>query len=72
MEKVYIKDDFIKLGQALKLGKAVGSGAEAKEVILEGLVEVNNEVCFQRGKKLVSGDVINYNGEILVIEEYDH
>lgn len=72
MEKVFIKDDFIKLGQALKLAGVVGSGVEAKEVILDGLVEVNNEICYQRGKKLVSGDVVTYNGEILVIEEYDH
>lgn len=62
MTSITIKDEFIKLGQALKLARLVGSGVEAKEVILDGLVKVNGEVCLMRGKKLVSGDVVEYNG----------
>ena len=62
MEKIYIKDDHIKLGQALKLSGAVGSGVEAKIVIQEGLVTVNKEKCLQRGKKLFEGDIISYKG----------
>ncbi len=48
MNEITIKDEFIKLGQALKLAGAVYSGVEAKEVILDGLVEVNGEVELRR------------------------
>ena len=44
MEKIYIKDDFIKLGQALKLAGLVYSGTDAKEFINDGLVKVNGEI----------------------------
>ena len=52
MEEIIIKDEYIKLGQALKLSNAVGSGVDAKYVINEGLVKVNGEICCQRGRKL--------------------
>mgnify|MGYP000367513667 CR=1 FL=1 len=52
MEKVIIRDDFIKLGQAMKLAGMVGSGVDAKMLIQDGQVEVNGEVEYQRGKKL--------------------
>ena len=51
MEKVIIRDDFIKLGQAMKLAGMVGSGVDAKMLIQDGQVEVNGEVEYQRGKK---------------------
>ncbi len=60
MNKIIIRDEFIKLGQALKLCGAVGSGVEAKVFINEGLVKVNDEVCTQRGRKLFAGDRIEY------------
>lgn len=62
MEEIYIRDNFIKLGQALKLSGAAGSGVDAKLLVNDGLVKVNGEVCKQRGKKLVKDDVINYYG----------
>ncbi|MBQ6834555.1 MAG: RNA-binding S4 domain-containing protein [Lachnospiraceae bacterium] len=62
METIHIKDDFIKLGQALKLAGLVDSGVDAKFVIQDGLVKVNGKVEVQRGKKLVQGDVVSYNG----------
>lgn len=62
MQQVFIKDDFIKLGQALKLAGFVDSGVEAKVVINEGLVQVNNETVLMRGKKLVNNDVVSYKG----------
>ncbi len=68
MEKVYIKDEFIKLGQAMKLAGLVGSGIEAKFVVQDGLVKVNGSVEIQRGKKLYQGDQVEYNGEVIVIE----
>lgn len=67
MVTIHIKDDFIKLGQALKLAGLVDSGVDAKFVIQDGLVKVNGTVEVQRGKKLVSGDVVSYNGKEFVI-----
>ena len=52
MAKIVLREDFIKLGQALKAAKLVGSGVEAKIVILDGKVKVNGQVELQRGKKL--------------------
>lgn len=63
MNYINIKDDYIKLGQALKLAGMVGSGVEAKVVIQDGQVLVNGEVELQRGKKLHNGDVFSFNGE---------
>ena len=67
MEKVIIRDDFIKLGEAMKLAGMVGSGVDAKMLIQDGQVEVNGEVEYQRGKKLHEGDVITFNGESVQI-----
>lgn len=67
MEKVIIRDDFIKLGQVMKLAGMVGSGVDAKMLIQDGQVEVNGEVEYQRGKKLHEGDVITFNGESVQI-----
>ena len=67
MENIFIRDDHIKLGQALKLAGAVGSGVDAKYVITEGLVKVNNEICTERGRKLKEGDVILFEDKEYVI-----
>lgn len=67
MEIIELRDEFIKLGQALKAAGLVESGAEAKEVITEGLVKVNNITQIQRGKKLHSGDIVSYNGNEIEI-----
>ena len=63
METITIRDDFIKLGQAMKLAGMVGSGVDAKLVIQDGQVEVNGEVDTRRGRKLVEGDMVTFNGE---------
>lgn len=62
MQKLNIKDEFIKLGQALKLADLVDSGVEAKLVIQDGQVLVNGETEYQRGKKLHNGDIIEFDG----------
>lgn len=67
MEEIAIKDDFIKLGQAMKLAGLVSSGIEAKIVIQEGQVLVNGEVDTRRGKKLVSGDTFEFQGQIVKV-----
>ena len=64
MKEVKIKDEFIKLGQAMKLAGMVGSGVEAKIVITEGQVEVNGEVECRRGKKLHD---VSFDGEMIKI-----
>ncbi len=70
METIRIRDDFIKLGQALKLADLVESGVDAKIEIQEGFVKVNGVVEVQRGKKIHPGDVIEYNGQqIKVVDE---
>ncbi len=68
MEIIKIKDDFIKLGQALKLAGFVESGVDAKLVIQDGLVKVNGEVDLRRGKKLVTGDIVEFDGKQFKIE----
>ena len=62
MEIINIKDDFIKIGQALKLAGLVESGVDAKFVIQDGLVKVNGNVEIQRGKKLFEGDIFEFEG----------
>lgn len=68
MEIIRIRDDFIKLGQALKLAGLVESGVDAKIQIQEGNVKVNGEVEVQRGKKICPGDVIEYGGKQIKVE----
>ena len=63
MREIAIRDEFIKLGQAMKLAGLVMGGGEAKEVIMEGLVEVNGETEVRRGRKLYKNDVISYQDE---------
>ena len=68
MQSIQIRDEFIKLGQAMKLANLVGEGAEAKMLIQDGEVKVNGEVCTQRGKKLFSGDIFSFKGTEVRVE----
>lgn len=61
MEKILINTEFIKLDALLKYAAAVGNGGEAKNVIADGLVKVNGEVCTMRGKKLRQGDKVEFD-----------
>lgn len=63
MQQIEIRDEFIKLGQALKLAGMVDSGVEAKVEIEEGNVKVNGETETRRGKKLRHGDVFSFEGQ---------
>ena len=67
--KLRAEDDFIKLGQALKKAGMEDSGVDAKYDIQKGLVKVNRETDTRRGRKLVDGDVVEYNGEQVKIEK---
>ena len=66
---IKLRDEFIKLGQALKAAGFVESGVEAKDVILDGLVKVNGEVDTRRGRKLYDGDIVDFEGEQIKIEK---
>ena len=68
MEIIKLRDEYIKLGQALKAAGLVESGVDAKLAIEDGLVKVNGAVEYQRGKKLRDGDVVSYQGETIKIE----
>ena len=67
MEIIKIRDEHIKLGQALKLAGLVESGVDAKMIIQGGHVKVNGRVETQRGKKLVDNDEVSYEDSIFVI-----
>lgn len=68
--EIRIRDEFIKLGQILKLADLVSDGVEAKYVIADGLVKVNGEVDTRRGRKVYGGDIVSFDGqEIKVVTE---
>ncbi len=68
MNEIFIKEDFIRLDSALKFSGFVGTGGQAKMVIQDGLVKVNNEVCIQRGKKLRKGDTVEFENSVFIIK----
>ncbi len=68
MEVIKLRDEYIKLGQALKAAGLSENGVDAKYAITDGLVKVNGKIEYQRGKKLYSGDVVEYEGETIRIE----
>ena len=69
MNVIKLRDEFIKLGQALKAAGLVESGVEAKDVILDGLVSVNGEIDTRRGRKLYAGDIVVFDGEEIKVEK---
>lgn len=68
MEVIKLREEYIKLGQALKAAGLVENGVDAKYAITDGLVKVNGEVEVQRGKKLYAGDIVEFEGEMIKIE----
>lgn len=68
MEIIHLREEYIKLGQALKAAGLVESGVDAKLVIQDGQVRVNGQVDLRRGKKLVAGDTVEFAGETIKIE----
>lgn len=69
MEVIKLREEYIKLGQALKAAGLVDSGVDAKFVIQDGLVKVNGSIEIQRGKKLYDGDTVEYNKMTIKIEK---
>ncbi len=69
MEVIKLRDEYIKLGQALKAAGLVDSGVTAKEVIQNGEVTVNGEIDTRRGRKLYDGDVVTFLNQSIRIEQ---
>ena len=69
MEIIKLRDEFIKLGQALKAAGLVESGVDAKEVIVQGLDVVNGEIETRRGRKLYDGDEVEFDGDKISIQK---
>lgn len=65
MEKTEVKitTEFIKLDQLIKYAGIAYSGAEAKDMVINGYASVNGELCTMRGKKIRSGDVVTLDFE---------
>ncbi len=68
MESISIRDEFIKLGQAMKLAGLADSGVEAKLLIEEGRVKVNGEEELRRGRKLYKGDSFSFDGTTVRVD----
>lgn len=69
MRTIHLREDYIKLGQALKAAGLAESGVDAKFAVQNGHVKVNSQVEMRRGRKLVAGDEVFYNGETVRIEK---
>ena len=67
--QIHLREEFIKLGQALKAADLVEDGVEAKVVIQNGEVFVNGEVDTRRGRKLYKGDMFEYNDTAVQVEK---
>ena len=59
--EVVINREPVELYKVLKFECLVGSGGEAKLVVDNGLVRLNGEVETRKRKKVVSGDVIEFD-----------
>lgn len=67
MTDIKITTEFIRLDSLLKLANLVGSGGQAKLIIQDGLVKINDEICTMRGKKLYGGEIVDIDGEKLKV-----
>lgn len=68
-QEIQIHSEYIKLDQLLKFAGLAESGGQAKELVQNGEVKVNGEVCLMRGKKLRGGDSVIFNGVTLTVTE---
>ncbi|MBO4915208.1 MAG: RNA-binding S4 domain-containing protein [Oscillospiraceae bacterium] len=69
METIHIHTEFIKLEALLKFAALAETGGEAKNLIVDGLVTVNGELCTMRGKKIRAGDRVCLAGQELLVEQ---
>lgn len=69
VQNISIRGDYIRLDSLLKLASVTSTGGEAKLLIQNGEVFVDNEICVQRGKKLRNGNVVRYCGDTLIVRQ---
>lgn len=69
MEIIKLREEYIKLGQALKAAGFAQDGVDAKIMIKDGLVKVNGSVSLERGKKLYDGDLVEVDDKQIKIEK---
>ena len=71
-EIIEITTEFIRLDHLLKLGGAVDTGGQAKFIVQNGEVELNGEICTQRGKKIRVGDKVRYKSLEIRVKSSDN
>ena len=71
MNTIEITTEYIKLQDLLKLAGLTYTGGEAKVMVQEGLVTVNGEVCTMRGRKILPGDTVEFEGKTLEVRYAD-
>lgn len=67
--KIEINTPYIELDSFLKFIGLCGTGGEAKLVIKDGLVRVNDEICTMRKKKLYDGDCVELDGQRFLVSQ---
>jgi ribosome-associated protein len=65
VQEIEIRGEMIRLGQLLKLSNLAGSGADARDLLLENGVTVNGEIETRRGRQLHRGDVVAIGDEAM-------
>lgn len=68
MKKVFIKTENITLEQLLKWSGAVSTGGEAKILIQQGEVKLNNQIETRRSKKIIPGDIVEIRNQTFLVE----
>ncbi|MCL2401125.1 MAG: RNA-binding S4 domain-containing protein [Oscillospiraceae bacterium] len=71
IRKIAITGEFIKLDSLLKLADIASTGGMAKILIQNGDVHVNGEICTERGRKIVPGDLVRYNHDMIAVTTHD-
>lgn len=67
IDDISIGGDVIRLGQFLKFSGLLDSGGDAKQVILDGYVTVNDEIDRRRGRQLRDGDLVRFEGRTVQV-----
>ncbi len=68
MEQISINTEYIKLDQLIKYAGITGCGSQAKALIVDQYVKVNDEICTQRGRKIRAGDIVEITYQALKIK----
>ncbi len=69
MQQIPIRTEYIRLDQFLKLAQLASGGGEAKRMVLDGAVQVNGATETRRGRKLRSGDRVEFQGEMFQLQQ---